>query len=198
MDKNLLLIFVKNPVLGTVKTRLAASVGNEKALATYHKLLVQTKRVTEALSATRRVYYSTRIEKNDLWDDEVYEKKVQYGESLGTRMQNAFAEGFEDGYQRIVIIGSDCMELATSDIEDAFGALHSHDVVIGPATDGGYYLLGMKKLHKKLFQNKKWSKESVFLDTMEDIISEELAHYNLRTLSDVDNIQDVERLNIKI
>lgn len=198
MGKALLIIFVKNPILGKVKTRLAASIGDERALEAYIKLLNHTKAITSSLTIDKRVYYTWDIDENDLWSDGGYEKHLQSGEELGDRMMNAFQEAFDDGYSSVAIIGSDCYDLDTATIEEAFTALENNDVVIGPATDGGYYLLGMTQLYPQLFQNKKWSTESVFIDTIEDVIDLNILHKNLPTLSDVDNIKDLVRLNIAV
>ena len=92
-----------------------------------------------------------------------------------------------------VIIGTDCIDLTHENLENAFFALKEFDVVIGPAEDGGYYLIGMKKPIKELFENKKWSTESVFIDTIEDIKRLGLTHFTLPTLSDIDTLDDLKK-----
>ena len=81
-------------------------------------------------------------------------------------MEQAFQEGFQDGYQKIIIIGSDMYDLSQSDLEAAFTALNSHDFVLGPLTDGGYYLLGEKPCKFQLFSEKQWGSNSVLKDTL--------------------------------
>lgn len=191
MSKNLLMLFVRNPELGKVKTRLAASVGPEEALEIYMHLLQHTKEVTQNLSTDKLVYYSNNVEQQDLWPNDKYQKRVQPNGDLGEKMSEAFKAAFEDGYESVVIIGSDCHQLTQEIIEKAFHALETNDVVIGPALDGGYYLLGMKKLHPTLFQNKRWSTEHVFPDTLHDIEKLHLSHVILPELSDVDYIEDL-------
>ncbi len=106
-------------------------------------------------------------------------------------MSHAFDQLFKKGYEKVVIIGSDCPGLTTNHMEEAFVSLDHHDVVIGPAHDGGYYLLGMKELHPKLFENKNWSTASVFNDTMTTINMLELSCHQLEKLTDVDEEKDI-------
>ena len=168
MNKSLLIIFAKNPELGKVKTRLAATVGNEVALAVYFQLLNKTKQETLALSADKVVYYSNYVERGDIWDDAVYAKEVQQGEDLGARMKNAFENAFAQGYEKVCIIGSDLMDLSTEVIEQAFDKLNKRDVVVGPSEDGGYYLLGMRQMVTALFEDKAWSTDEVYIATRDD------------------------------
>jgi uncharacterized protein len=189
MYKNALIIFVRNPVLGKVKTRLAATIGNEKALQVYIHLLQHTKSITQNLLATKFVFYADEINTNDIWND--YEKKLQSGNDLGKRMENAFTQLFSEGYKSVCIIGSDCYELTTEIIEEAFEKLNSIDVVIGAAKDGGYYLLGMNNSTKKLFSNVEWSTAKVFSQTMQLINEQKLSRFTLPLLNDVDEEKDI-------
>ena len=188
---DLLMIFVKNPRLGKVKTRLAKDVGDEKALDIYINLLCRhTRTVTDQIACTHQVGYTWEIEPADIWDG--YDKFPQQGEGLGERMELAFQQAFSDGFQKVCIIGSDCLELRAEHLNTAFQALDHHDVVIGPAKDGGYYLLGMKRLHPSFFRNKQWSTETVLPDTLQDIQSLQLTVQQLETLSDVDTVKDLK------
>lgn len=192
-SKNLLLIFTRNPVLGKCKTRLAAKVGDGIALEIYEFLLRHTVEITKELNMTKQVYYSEAIWKDDVWDDDQYDKKLQRGSDLGDRMANAILEGFESGFEKICIIGSDMFDLGQSDIENAFLALDDHDFVLGPAEDGGYYLLGMKTWAPHLFQNKDWGRETVLEATMDDLKNDKLYLLPVRNDVDIyDDIKDVE------
>lgn len=191
---NILMIFVKNPELGKVKTRLASTIGKEKALKVYKTLLAHTCTIVNSISFDKAVFYSDSITHNDLWDNEMFQKYLQEGEDLGEKMLSAFTFTFAIGYKNVVIIGSDCIELTVKIIEEAFELLRSNDVVIGPAKDGGYYLLGMNKLYKELFQNKKWSSENVLLDTVIDLKKINVPYKLLKTLSDVDREEDLGEL----
>src|ERR687891_1294811 len=99
MKKNLLMIFVKNPQLGTVKTRLAATIGEENALKIYHHLLSHTHRISSPLQCHKAVFYSSFIDRDDRWRNDHYEKFLQTGDDLGERMYNAFDKGFILGYR---------------------------------------------------------------------------------------------------
>lgn len=189
MDESLI-IFVKNLIEGKVKTRLAKTIGNQNSLRIYGRLIEYTKKITESLNFAKIVYYSNEIESNDIWDEELYQKKVQSGITLGDRLNNAFASEFET-YDKIVLIGSDCLEISEKIILNAFSALDSYDVCIGPAKDGGYYLIGLKENHSVLFQNKKWSTEEVFTKTITDIVDLKLNYYLLPELSDIDEFDDL-------
>jgi uncharacterized protein len=191
-QNKLLMLFVRKPELGKVKTRLAQDVGDAKALEIYIKLLHHTHTITQALPADKQVYYAGEIEQHDFWQKPVYQKRKQPEGDLGFKMEQAFATAFKDGYNAVIIIGSDCHELTQHIIEQAYDALQNHDVVIGPAKDGGYYLLGMKVLHSELFRNKQWSTSSVLTDTLSDLKYSELTYTLLPVLSDVDHVTDVD------
>ncbi len=194
MDERLILIFTRNPELGKVKTRLAASIGNENALEVYRFLLNHTQKTVHDIKASKRVLYADDINQNDIWDNELYEKGTQFGQDLGTRMRNAFAEGFDQEYNKIVIIGTDLFDLEASDIEEAFQQLDYNDVVIGPAEDGGYYLLGLKFIPKGIFINKNWSTNTVLPDTLKDI--KNLNCHLLKTKNDIDTIDDIKNIDV--
>ena len=187
----LLIIFYRNQEIGTVKTRLAATIGNEKALRIYVELCDHTRAITETLHVDKVVFYSNEIRTPDIWPDSAYHKALQHGQDLGERMHNAFARAFGKGYHSVCIIGTDCYELTMSVIEEAFNILRSRDAVIGPAADGGYYLLGLKKLHPELFVKKKWSTSSVLKDTLENFRSAGITYSTLPLLRDVDVEDDL-------
>lgn len=188
--KDLLLIFTRNPEPGKCKTRLAATVGNKTALEVYKFLLDHTARITRKLQADKAVYYSDAIWENDIWAREVYDKRLQQGDDLGARMLNAFKSGFDAGYERIIIIGSDLYDLSEKDLRNAFDALRENSFVLGPALDGGYYLLGMKSLNNVVFQNKDWGQSTVLSATIRDLKDEELLL--LDTRNDVDVFEDIK------
>ncbi|WNW01353.1 TIGR04282 family arsenosugar biosynthesis glycosyltransferase [Tenacibaculum sp. HL-MS23] len=190
MTKNLLLIFTRNPELGKAKTRLAKTVGDETALDIYKFLLDKTKEVTTNLPCDKAVYYSVKVRENDIWNNDVFKKHQQEGEDLGIRMLNAFKDGFEAGYEKIMIVGSDLYDLTPNHINDAFSKLDTNDVVIGPAEDGGYYLLGMKNLQSAIFKNKKWGTATVRKDTLKDL--HKVSVHLLEELNDVDVFDDIK------
>lgn len=188
---NYLLIFARNPELGKVKTRLAKSVGEKKALEIYHQLLQKTKDIALKVSCFRVVCYSNFVDFNDLFDPTYFYKDEQYGQDLGQRMNNAISSSFEEDAERVVVIGSDCYDLSAIIIQSAFDALNSKDVVLGPAEDGGYYLIGMKSSNLSLFENKEWGSSNVLLDTLLSIKEVGLSCELLETLNDVDTIDDL-------
>jgi len=179
--------------LGKVKTRLAAKIGNEQALDIYNQLLLHTRNTTKDLNCDLFVFYDTQINTNDIWMNSVYNKKIQIGNNLGERMKNAFHELFGFGYKSCFIIGSDLFDLKQDHIEEAFGELRNNDVVIGPAEDGGYYLLGLKNVIPTIFINKNWGTSNVLADTLSTLKNKKV-HF-LETLNDIDTFEDLERSN---
>lgn len=186
-----LIIFTRNPEIGKVKTRLAKTIGNLAALKVYRKLLEHTLHITRPLEVDKFVFYSEQIQENDHWDAATYFKELQNGVDLGERMHHAFELLFKKGYRQIVIVGSDIFELTTTDIQEAFTHLDSTNYVVGPALDGGYYLLGMNALKKKLFENKKWGTKTVLKETLKNLEQEQVVL--LATKNDIDTYDDLKK-----
>lgn len=187
---NTLLVFIKNPVKGQVKTRLASSVGNEEALRIYNELLNHTRKEATRINCNKWVCYSHYLEKNDEWQQAGFTPYLQHGSDLGERMSNAFQRAFANS-QKVVIIGSDCPQINTAMIQTAFDALDNNPLVLGPTLDGGYYLLGMNDFFPALFQDIEWSTDSVCQNTIQK--AEEIYNITpsmLPPLSDVDYIED--------
>ncbi|WP_258103761.1 TIGR04282 family arsenosugar biosynthesis glycosyltransferase [Marinoscillum sp. MHG1-6] len=192
MSKNLLILFVKNLIPGTVKTRLAEEIGIEGALDVYQFLVEHTFEETNKVESDKIVYYSEYVEIEDIFDNGKYQMQVQKGKDLGERMLNAFQKSFDAGYEKAIIVGSDCFELQKTHIEEALDELDKNDLVIGPASDGGYYLLGMKELFPALFQNKKFSHENVLKELLAEIASLDLSFHLLPELNDIDTFDDLK------
>ena len=188
-----LIIFIKNPKLGKVKTRLAVTVGDEKALSIYKKLLDFTQKLAISLSCERMLFYSDEIEINDNWSNVFFKKNKQHGNDLGERMKNAFQKALLTS-KKAVIIGSDCAELTKKILENAFDSLEKNDFVIGPAEDGGYYLIGMNYFEPSVFKNINWSTAEVLPKTLEKIAHLEKKVVLLPTLSDTDNEEDWKKI----
>lgn len=186
-----LIIFTRNPELGKVKTRLAKKIGDLAALKVYQKLLEHTIHITRTLEVDKFVFYSEQIQENDHWDAVTYFKELQNGVDLGERMNHAFELLFSRGYRQIVIVGSDIFELTTNDIQEAFSHLDTTNFVVGPALDGGYYLLGMNALKKKLFKNKKWGTKTVFRETLKNLEQDQVVL--LATKNDIDTYDDLKK-----
>jgi len=193
-SENLIITFTRNPELGKVKSRLAKSIGEVSALEIYKFLLEHTKNVLLKLDCDKAVYYSVKIRDNDIWDSKTFSKHQQIGNDLGERMQNAFANGFNKGYKKIIIVGSDLYDLNSEIINTAFNTLDKHDNVIGPAEDGGYYLLGMKTLHPSVFNIKNWGTETVYKQTISKLNNNSV--YVLDTLNDIDYVEDLEPYDV--
>ncbi len=190
-QEDLLMIFAKNPVLGTTKTRLAKSIGDQKALEIYTFLLEYTAYISSEANCDKRVYYSNKVDHADMFPNESFSKAVQIQGGLGQKMYHAFQQAFRDGYKRVAIIGSDCYELSTNLINDALATLRTNDFAVGPAKDGGYYFLGMRHLEAAIFRNKKWSKARVYHDTLIDLEVLNYTYAELPILNDIDYLDDL-------
>lgn len=192
-DKKLLLIFVKNLLPGNVKTRLAETVGDAKARQTYRKLVDFTIGTAKEIHVKKQIWYSSFVDKDDGYTGADFEKKLQDGDDLGQRMWTAFRDGFEKGFKKIIIIGSDCPDITPEIIENGFAGLNHKDVVIGPSEDGGYYLIGSTKFIPEIFSTVPWSTEEVFSETVRILNEKNLVYFLLPTLNDIDTEEDLRK-----
>jgi rSAM/selenodomain-associated transferase 1 len=186
---NSLIIFVKNPELGHVKTRIAKTAGDKRALQIYIELMKHTRKIALTADTSRLLFYSQEINRVDDWSNEDFQKHLQVETDLGGRMTAAFAEGFKR-HDKVVIIGSDCASLTPEIVQEAFDALDKNDFVVGPTFDGGYYLLGMRSFQPTVFENVEWSTESVFPTTIERINALNATYHLTEHLSDIDFEED--------
>ncbi|MEI6125504.1 MAG: TIGR04282 family arsenosugar biosynthesis glycosyltransferase [Pseudomonadota bacterium] len=195
--KKLLIVFVKYPLPGMVKTRLARDMGNEQAAWLYKNTAERV--LAGAAPPCLQGEYTTAI----FYAPAEFELPVkqwlpryalyfpQQGADLGERMLNAFRKGFADGYTHISIIGSDCPEVSGEIIIKSFAFLQTYDAVIGPACDGGYYLLGLQRAFSGLFTAVDWGTDKVLGQTTERMSRLNLSYSLLPKLRDIDRIEDV-------
>jgi rSAM/selenodomain-associated transferase 1 len=192
--KNCLIVFVKAPRPGSVKTRLAQSVGNEAACEIYEHLLKTILYTLTALPAVELRYSpDDALAEITSWLQQGWSARSQGDGDLGARMERAFGDAFHSGASKAVIIGSDCPMIRSEDLEQAWRALDDSDLVLGPATDGGYWLVGLRKPHPALFEGIEWSSERVLAQTISRAAALNLRSYLLRELSDVDTLADWQR-----
>lgn len=198
--KSALLIFIKNPELGKVKTRLAATMGDEKALKVFKKLLVNIHDKSLNVQTDKLLFYSTFVDQNDIWENDVFRKYVQNPSTdLGQRMLSAFEEARDLGYAKALIVGSDIYEVSTEILQEGFELLEDAETVLGPSYDGGYYAIGFnfKKIHcpkflQDVFLNKTWSHQNVAQEALEMIKSYSYTCNFLPILSDIDTEEDLK------
>ena len=185
MLKNLLVVFARTPTLGKVKTRNAKEMGVEKALSIYSKLLEYTLKISKASDLPYKVYLSEfPITQPD------FQFEIQQGSNLGDKMKTAFLSEL-DKYEKVVLIGSDCLDISANDITNAFQDLDRVDLVIGPAVDGGYYLIGMKKPYNNIFSEIPWGTSEVLAKTLEKCSNSNISVHLLRELNDIDYPEDL-------
>jgi len=188
----LLIIFSKNPVRGRVKTRLALSTGEDEALRIYELLRERTFQASEKVTAHRAVFYSDFIPETDLFLTGRYESFLQKGADLGERMHHAFTEAFSRFFLHVVLIGTDCPELDGALINQAFACLQTGEVVIGPASDGGFYLIGLNRPISSLFLHREWSTSGVLAETIRILKEQKTEYALLPVLSDIDTFEDLK------
>ena len=193
MSSRLLLIFLRNPVPGSVKTRLAASVGDAKALEIYNKLIEHTVEASRQVDTDIQLWYSSFVDQKDRFDGKRFRKRLQQGGDLGARMWVAFQEGFTEGYAKIAVIGSDCPDISPEILESAFSRLDENEVVLGPSEDGGYYLIGMSSRFPFLFQEMMWSTPDVLPETIRRLEERSISYGLLPELNDIDTVEDLEQ-----
>ena len=195
-----LLIFIKNPELGKVKTRLAATVGDEGALDVFKKLLANIHDKSLNVQADKLLFYSSFVNENDIWENDIFHKNLQnQSPDLGQRMLSAFEKAKELGYSKALIVGSDIYEVSTEILNKGFEYLENSETVLGPSHDGGYYALGfnfekinLSSFLKDVFLNKSWSHEHVAQEAIEVMNSYSYTCKSLPTLRDIDTEEDLK------
>ena len=188
MTDALVIVFVKNIKLGTVKTRLAKTIGDLGAFEVYSELVKITEKATEQLDIDKRIYFSNAVV-NTKWKNDF--KTIQNGDDLGERMRNAFKDGFDAGYKKIVLIGSDLPDINETHIKKGVDALNENEVVFGPAEDGGYYLIGLSKMNTAIFTDKPWSQSHLLKETLQELQRDKVSVGTLEVLNDIDNYKDL-------
>jgi hypothetical protein len=202
VKKQITLFFVKSPQPGHVKTRLAEDVGSDEATDIYRHLVQRLVRQFPA-DLNLRVCFTPAEEEETVREwlapqldarDIDWQLEPQFEGDLGQRMSAAFAMAFADGAEKVLIIGSDTPGVNTSHFQETWDALDEVDVVIGPARDGGYYLLGLRSYCSDLFENVPWSSEETLDTTMERAMEAGLEVSWLEELNDIDTLEDWKEL----
>ncbi|HEX8371380.1 MAG TPA: TIGR04282 family arsenosugar biosynthesis glycosyltransferase [Chthoniobacterales bacterium] len=193
----LLMIFVKYPEPGRVKTRIAAETGAEAAAAIYREMVQEVLDALPEGQKVRVLYDGFRpLADYQQWLQHPALAEAEFAEQstgdLGERLREAFANAFRGGWRHVGVIGSDCLELTSEIYMEAWAALGTRDVVIGPTFDGGYYFLLLKAEQPALFTGIEWSSERVFAQTIAAAKAEALSVFALQKLNDIDTRADWE------
>lgn len=201
VEKTSVAAFLKSPRPGRVKTRLARRLGAEAAASLYRSFLRDTLEWLARFPARRRfLYYSPAGAAREcarLAPGEAFELRPQSTGSLGRRLERAFEELLDDG-SRVVVLGTDCPLLGSAELRLAFDALRQSDLVLGPAFDGGYYLIGLRRAQPELLRGIPWSTPDVLRATLERATDLGLSWAQLAPLGDVDTVGDLRRLQREI
>jgi rSAM/selenodomain-associated transferase 1 len=186
-----LILFARAPVIGSVKTRIAASLGAESALGAHLELFGTVVRNLESVSSVAICATpDDALGMMEIWRRPGWELWPQGGGDLGERLARAFRRGFDAGAGRVVIIGSDCPDVRPAHIEQAWTALRTLPAVFGPARDGGYWLIGLSKMVPEFFAGMPWSGERLLRATLAVAQQQNLSFELLETLGDIDTATD--------
>jgi rSAM/selenodomain-associated transferase 1 len=195
LDKPITLLFIKAPIAGQVKSRLAADIGNDAALELHKRMALDTIDAVGKLATPFRVYFFPPDAGSLMrtWLGNEQDCLPQEGNDLGRRMEQAFTQVFQEGYDRAVLIGGDIAELSTPIIDEAFRSLTTHGAVLGPAADGGYYLIGFtaKTFQPDLFHDITWSTGTVWNETLGKFKRSGQRVHLLPKLHDIDTKDDL-------
>jgi hypothetical protein len=191
METNKLILFVKAPRPDFVKSRLAATIGPDEAATAYRRLVAMLLASLGAVGPVEiRFTPDDGAGEVEPWRKEGWTLRPQGEGDLGIRLHQAFSDSFADGFQRVVVIGSDCPTVTEADVRAAWSALESHDVVLGPAKDGGYWLIGLRAPQPALFDRMEWSTETVFRETLRRAKDAGLCVHRLSERTDIDTAED--------
>lgn len=196
--KECLIIFTRYPEPGKTKTRLIPVLGAEGAAKLQRQMteqkLVEAKKFQARYPLFVEIHFTggTQQLMQDWLGNLTYKQQSQG--DIGCRMSAAFQKAFEVGMQRVILIGIDCPDLKADLIAEAFQALNQHDLVLGPAKDGGYYLIGLNYLLPELFRGINWSTSEVLGQTQDIAQKLDLAVAYLPILSDIDRPEDLSVL----
>ena len=191
---NQLIIFVKAPRPGHVKTRLAQAIGPDAACAAYCEMVDSLLKNLRGLDDIQLRFTSDDALAEILhWVHPPWGAAPQGTGDLTQKLIAAFRDAFASGAERVAIIGSDSPDITRTDIHSAWAALTDNDVVIGPAEDGGYWLIGLRTEQPALFQNIPWSTNTVLQETLTRAKSAGLKTSLLRVLPDIDTVEDLHR-----
>jgi len=194
---NILCIFAKPPIPGKTKKRLAVSIGSLAAAELSQIMLNYILNESRASSADQIfLYIPIDCTRSDFVEIDCRNVIVQHqiGCDLGEKMANVFKDNCLNN-QKVLLIGSDCISLTAEYIDEAFYALNTHDIVIQPATDGGYVLIGQNKLNAKVFEGPKWGHSTVFADTIQIIKELNTSYFLLSVAFDIDVKEDLIKLH---
>lgn len=198
MKNNCIILFAKYPQKGMVKTRLAKDIGEHAAVSIYKNFITDVLAMIRQVNADLRIYYYPPgyEKKFKQWLGSTYTFYPQRGCDLGEKMKNAFASCFNAGYKKTLIIGSDTPDISPALVNRAFTLLNTHDTVIGPSHDGGYYLLGLKNtfFFPEIFRGIPWSTSQVFKKTISILKKKKTDPCILPAHRDVDTAEDLAYL----
>lgn len=197
-DNRCVILFVKLPEQGKVKSRIARYVDGEMVLRLYECMVLDTIDVLKQVLAPFHICFDPpgSLDRAQNWLGQDYSYMPQTGDDLGERMEQAFVRVFSGGVTEALLIGSDIPGLPAAVIEAAFRALATHDAVLGPADDGGYYLIGFKKssFYPRIFHEMLWSTGTVYRKTVERMHKALLSVHVLPQCMDVDTKEDLLKL----
>jgi len=192
------LCFVKYPEKGQVKLRLAVDLDKDVVVELYRNFVLDIVSILKKLDTPFYLCFSplNAQKKFREWLGSAYSYVPQEGNDLGERMKNGFCYAFTEGFRRVILVGSDSPDLPSDFLRNAITELQTHDVVIGPSSDGGYYLIGFRDdtFLPSVFDGISWSSSTVFQETIEKAKNAGRSLSLLPAWSDVDIVSDLKNL----
>lgn len=190
MSKHIV-IMAKPPIISKVKTRLAIDLGDEKTVELYDLMLEKTFSIVKETEIDAIVFFTEESDYTRLFSK--FEKNYQAKGDLGDKMNNAFKSCLRQRNSKVVMIGTDCPDNSSENILKAFDILNEKDIVFGPSEDGGYYLIGMKKINNSIFENKTWSTSTVLEEALSECELNNLSFGLLKEINDIDTMEDLKK-----
>ena len=191
-----LIIFAREPQMGQVKTRLQPALSAQSVLKLYQAFIKDTLVISRRINGADRFIYFTGSRETPFLDQFAGEFTLvrQRGKNLGRRMYQAFLNCQRKDFEKMIMIGTDCLTVTVQDLELAFAKLDRFDLVLGPSRDGGYYLIGLNRNHPELFRRIPWSTSDVLQQTLDRAKAKGLAVTLLPSWYDIDRPEDLARL----
>jgi len=195
--KKKLIIFTRYPEVGRVKTRLIPALGPQGAADLQERMTEDTLRTAEAAAAENGLdleihHAGSNTEQMAAWLGPHRSYRGQGSGDLGDKLARAFADAFREHYHQVMIIGADCPALTPRTLADGFAGLRDHELVLGPAADGGYYLIGLSRPCPELFAGQPWGSDTLLSATIDVARKLDLTFHLLEELADVDRPEDLK------
>jgi len=195
MAKKALALLITNPNDGQVLPKIASKLGVVAARKINSQLLMHANEIACQFFEEKKVFYPSEVQAVDMFSMNHFEKVAQNGWSLSARIQHAFENTFNQRYNPVVLVNTNCPDLNDDQIREAFFALKCHDLVMGPTRNGSFYLIGLRKYSSLILENINWEGNEVESEVITRMKTLNLSHHLLPELGDLQSTSDLEVYN---